>query len=63
MTLLLAGARLHPYTGAGRPPMYGDYEAQRHWMEITYNLNPRKWSEFVVISYDGVIMITPQVCS
>ena len=54
MTLLSAGARLHPYIGAGKPPMFGDYEAQRHWMEITYNLNPRKWSEFlVIIRYDG----------
>ena len=26
------------FKGAGKPPMYGDYEAQRHWMEITYNL-------------------------
>ncbi|XP_078356498.1 dolichyl pyrophosphate Man9GlcNAc2 alpha-1,3-glucosyltransferase-like, partial [Oculina patagonica] len=26
------------YSGKGKPPMFGDYEAQRHWMEITYNL-------------------------
>ena len=26
------------YSGAGTPPMYGDYEAQRHWLEITTNL-------------------------
>ena len=25
------------------PPRYGDYEAQRHWMEITINLPPSKW--------------------
>ncbi|VDO33155.1 unnamed protein product, partial [Onchocerca flexuosa] len=24
--------------GHATPPMYGDYEAQRHWMEITYHL-------------------------
>ncbi|KAA8530564.1 hypothetical protein F0562_005273 [Nyssa sinensis] len=24
--------------GFGNPPMFGDYEAQRHWMEITINL-------------------------
>ncbi|VDM59498.1 unnamed protein product [Angiostrongylus costaricensis] len=23
--------------------MFGDFEAQRHWMEITYNLPPREW--------------------
>ncbi|KAJ1354877.1 hypothetical protein KIN20_011958 [Parelaphostrongylus tenuis] len=31
------------YSGAGDPPMYGDFEAQRHWMEITYHLPPREW--------------------
>ncbi|CAD6193951.1 unnamed protein product [Caenorhabditis auriculariae] len=31
------------YSGKGRPPMYGDYEAQRHWMEITYNLPINQW--------------------
>ncbi|XP_006848211.2 probable dolichyl pyrophosphate Man9GlcNAc2 alpha-1,3-glucosyltransferase [Amborella trichopoda] len=34
---------LHPYSGARRPPMFGDYEAQRHWMEITINIPPREW--------------------
>ena len=24
----------------GTPPRYGDYEAQRHWMEITTNTPP-----------------------
>uniref|UniRef100_A0A8C8SRW6 Alpha-1,3-glucosyltransferase n=1 Tax=Pelusios castaneus TaxID=367368 RepID=A0A8C8SRW6_9SAUR len=31
------------YSGAGKPPMYGDYEAQRHWQEITYNLPIKQW--------------------
>lgn len=31
------------YSGQNKPPMYGDYEAQRHWMEITTNLPPRQW--------------------
>ncbi|NWR45998.1 ALG6 glucosyltransferase, partial [Regulus satrapa] len=31
------------FLGAGKPPMYGDYEAQRHWQEITYNLPVRQW--------------------
>ncbi|XP_065899905.1 dolichyl pyrophosphate Man9GlcNAc2 alpha-1,3-glucosyltransferase-like [Dysidea avara] len=34
---------LSGYSGAGKPPMYGDYEAQRHWMELTINLPPNQW--------------------
>lgn len=34
---------LHPYSGESTPPMYGDYEAQRHWMEITTNLPIEEW--------------------
>lgn len=34
---------LNPYSGANKPPMFGDYEAQRHWMEITYNLPVNEW--------------------
>lgn len=34
---------LHPYSGQHKPPMFGDYEAQRHWMEITYNLPLSHW--------------------
>lgn len=34
---------LHSYSGKGTPPMYGDYEAQRHWMEITLNLPSSDW--------------------
>jgi len=34
---------LGPYSGAGKPPMYGDYEAQRHWQEITVNLDIKNW--------------------
>ncbi|NXT55367.1 ALG6 glucosyltransferase, partial [Pluvianellus socialis] len=34
---------LGSYSGAGNPPMYGDYEAQRHWQEVTYNLPVRQW--------------------
>lgn len=32
-----------PHSGQASPPLYGDYEAQRHWMEITTNLPPRDW--------------------
>ncbi|XP_060775917.1 dolichyl pyrophosphate Man9GlcNAc2 alpha-1,3-glucosyltransferase [Neoarius graeffei] len=31
------------YSGAGKPPMFGDYEAQRHWQEVTYNLPVQEW--------------------
>nr|XP_045616974.1 dolichyl pyrophosphate Man9GlcNAc2 alpha-1,3-glucosyltransferase-like isoform X1 [Procambarus clarkii] len=34
---------LHPYSGAGKPPMFGDYEAQRHWQEVTVNLPVKEW--------------------
>ena len=27
----------------GNPPMFGDYEAHRHWMEVTVNLPMRDW--------------------
>jgi alpha-1,3-glucosyltransferase len=31
------------YSGAGKPPMFGDFEAQRHWMEVTLHLNIGDW--------------------
>lgn len=34
---------LFPYSGQNKPPMFGDYEAQRHWMEITLNLPTKEW--------------------
>lgn len=34
---------LHPYSGKGISPMYGDYEAQRHWQEVTFNLPLVEW--------------------
>lgn len=41
--LVRCATSLHPYSGAGTPPMYGDYEAHRHWMEVTVNLNIGEW--------------------
>ena len=38
---------MFPYSGEGLPPKYGDYEAQRHWMEVTLNLPLR----YVTILY------------
>lgn len=37
---------LGPYSGMNVPPMYGDFEAQRHWMEITQHLPISKWYWF-----------------
>ncbi|RZC57799.1 hypothetical protein C5167_005103 [Papaver somniferum] len=34
---------LNSYSGAGDAPKFGDYEAQRHWMEITLNIPAKKW--------------------
>uniref|UniRef100_A0A915DVF3 Alpha-1,3-glucosyltransferase n=1 Tax=Ditylenchus dipsaci TaxID=166011 RepID=A0A915DVF3_9BILA len=31
------------YSGYNTPPMYGDFEAQRHWMEITIHLPIKQW--------------------
>ncbi|XP_068216204.1 dolichyl pyrophosphate Man9GlcNAc2 alpha-1,3-glucosyltransferase-like isoform X1 [Palaemon carinicauda] len=41
--LLRWGVSLYPYSGAGKPPMFGDYEAQRHWQEVTVNLPVKEW--------------------
>lgn len=34
---------LHDYSGKSKPPMFGDYEAQRHWMEVTISLPTSHW--------------------
>ena len=31
------------YSGENDPPKFGDFEAQRHWMEITINIAPKDW--------------------
>lgn len=43
--LLRVIVSLHPYSGQNNPPMFGDFEAQRHWQEITVNLPIRDWYE------------------
>ena len=40
---LRAMTATHPHSGQAQPPMFGDYEAQRHWQEITVNLPMEKW--------------------
>ncbi|OAQ24718.1 glycosyltransferase family 57 protein [Linnemannia elongata AG-77] len=34
---------LGPYSGQGVPPRFGDYEAQRHWMELTIHRPIQEW--------------------
>lgn len=34
---------LYPYSGHAAPPMFGDFEAQRHWQEITVHLPAAGW--------------------
>lgn len=41
--LVRVAISLHSYSGAANPPKYGDFEAQRHWMEITLNLPVKEW--------------------
>lgn len=41
--LLRCCITFHPHSGEAKPPMYGDYEAQRHWQEITLNLPISQW--------------------
>ncbi|POR34556.1 Dolichyl pyrophosphate Man9GlcNAc2 alpha-1,3-glucosyltransferase [Tolypocladium paradoxum] len=36
-------AGLWGYSGFQRPPMFGDYEAQRHWMEVTTHVPMSQW--------------------
>ncbi len=41
--VLRAAVSIHPYSGERTPPMYGDFEAQRHWMEIALNVPVGDW--------------------
>jgi alpha-1,3-glucosyltransferase len=41
--MLRSFVSLHPHSGQGKPPMFGDYEAQRHWMEVAVNLPVGSW--------------------
>lgn len=41
--LLRCCVTYNSHSGESKPPMYGDYEAQRHWQEITLNLPSDQW--------------------
>ncbi|KAI9710751.1 MAG: Glucosyltransferase-like protein [Bogoriella megaspora] len=41
------------YSGFQKPPMHGDFEAQRHWMEITIHLPVSQWY-FYDLQYWGL---------
>ncbi len=45
--LVVPRARAHStsggYSGAGTPPRWGDFEAQRHWMELTQGVPLGQW--------------------
>ncbi|KAJ3027393.1 UNVERIFIED_CONTAM: Glucosyltransferase-like protein [Siphonaria sp. JEL0065] len=40
------GVSLWGFSGQSNPPMHGDFEAQRHWLEITTHLNPSDWYRY-----------------
>jgi alpha-1,3-glucosyltransferase len=41
--LVRALVSVGPYSGQGAAPKFGDYEAQRHWMELTLHLPSSDW--------------------
>lgn len=41
--VLRTAVGLGPYSGMGEKPINGDFEAQRHWMELTTHLPLSKW--------------------
>ncbi|KAI3405228.2 ALG6 [Candida oxycetoniae] len=51
--LLQTAVGLGGHSGKGTPPMYGDFEAQRHWMEITNYLPISQWY-FFDLAYWGL---------
>lgn len=51
--LLRSAVGLGSYSGEGQKPINGDFEAQRHWMEITINLPLTKWY-FYDLQYWGL---------
>ncbi|KAH6595089.1 hypothetical protein BASA50_006075 [Batrachochytrium salamandrivorans] len=47
LTVLIKWAvSLHSHSGKHSPPMYGDFEAQRHWLELTTHLPRELWYRY-----------------
>jgi len=44
--LLRHAVSLSPYSGEGTPPRFGDYEAHRHWMEVTTSVPLAEWYSY-----------------
>ena len=48
---------IHSYSGMNTPPTFGDFEAHRHWGEVTINLPLSQWysgSPFNNVTYWGL---------
>lgn len=41
--IIRAAVGLGPYSGYKTEPMHGDFEAQRHWMEMTVHVPMKEW--------------------
>lgn len=51
--ILRSAVGLGPFSGQGEKPINGDFEAQRHWMEITTHLPINEWY-FYDLQYWGL---------
>ena len=53
MVFRIVIAMYQPHSGKSNPPIYGDFEAQRHWIEVTKNLPISNWY-FYDLQYWGL---------
>lgn len=51
--IIRSAVGLGSYSGENNPPMFGDFEAQRHWLEITTGLPMKDWY-FYDLQYWGL---------
>jgi len=64
--LVKVGVGFGGFSGKDTPPMFGDFEAQRHWCEITLG---KRWGEWYTHREDWwlldceSILLKNQVCS
>ncbi|UZJ56834.1 hypothetical protein CBS101457_006154 [Exobasidium rhododendri] len=58
---------LGSWSGKGSPPMFGDFEAQRHWMEITLHLPRSQWYHYDLqywgLDYPPLTALVSQLCA